>query len=263
MPLLHHDFRRFIDALDELNPAQIENAQTKIRDLRRKTEAISEIEARTNQEHECPFCGEGRRQKWGRTRTKIQRYRCCGCQKTYSGRTGSAIGRIHRPDLFMVVLWDMLSTSVPQSVRALAHQLRLNKYTVWRWRMLVFSSIGSGTAMGLLRDYRGGRNLPAGVAQRITGVGPALRRSAECRTASAAPLGRLHDKRTEDDARTFEVAAAHSHGCGPQRGTSLPQTAEPQGRNGGTSDEPLGPRRCSALLGRRQRLQEPRSGARP
>ena len=142
MPLLHYDFRRFLNALDELNPAQIEDAQTKIRDLRQKTEAISEIEARTNQEHKCPFCGDERRQKWGRTRTKVQRYRCSGCQRTYSGRTGNAIGRIHRPDLFMVALKDMLGTSAPQSVRKLAKQLGLNKYTVWRWRILVFSIIG-------------------------------------------------------------------------------------------------------------------------
>ena len=144
--MLHHDFRRFLDNLDKLNPAQIEDAQTKIRDLRRKTEAISEIEARTNREYTCPSCGDNRRQKWGRTRTKIQRYRCNGCMKTYSGRTGSAIGRIHRPDLFMVVLRDMLGTSVPLSVRNLARQLGLNKYTVWRWRMLVFSIIGTGGA---------------------------------------------------------------------------------------------------------------------
>ena len=139
--MLHHDFRRFLGALDRLNPAQIEDAQTKIRDLRRKTEAISEIEARTNQEHKCPFCADERRQKWGRTRTKIQRYRCSGCKKTYSGRTGSALGRIHRPDLFMVALRDMLGTSAPKSVRKLAKQLDVNKYTVWRWRMLVFSII--------------------------------------------------------------------------------------------------------------------------
>lgn len=143
--MLHHDFRRFLDALDRLNPAQIEDAQTKIRDLRRKTEAISEIEARTNQEHKCPFCGDERRQKWGRTRTKIQRYRCSSCTKTYSGRTGSALGRIHRPDLFMVVLRDMLGTSAPKSVRKLAKQLDLNKYTIWRWRMLVFSIIGGSS----------------------------------------------------------------------------------------------------------------------
>jgi transposase-like protein len=146
MPLLNHNFRRFLDALDDLNPAQIEDAQTRILDLRQKTEAISEIEARTNQEHKCPFCGDVRRQKWGRTRTKVQRYRCTGCQKTYSGRTGSAIGRIHRPDLFMVALRDMLGTSTPQSVRKLARQLGLNKYTVWRWRILVFSIIGSSSS---------------------------------------------------------------------------------------------------------------------
>jgi hypothetical protein len=73
MPLLHHDYRRSLKALNELGPAQIEDAQTKILDLRRKTEAISEIEARTNGEHQCPFCGNDRRQKWGHTRTKLQR----------------------------------------------------------------------------------------------------------------------------------------------------------------------------------------------
>ncbi|WP_152610652.1 IS1595 family transposase [Ruegeria sp. ANG-R] len=83
--------------------------------------------------------------KLGRTRTKVQRYRCHSCQKTYSGRTGSTIGRLHRPDLFMIALQDMLGTSAPQSVRKLAHRLGLNKHTVWRWRMLVFSIIESGS----------------------------------------------------------------------------------------------------------------------
>ncbi len=83
----------------------------------------------------------------GRTRTNVQRYRCTGCQKTYSGRTGSAIGRIRRPDLFMVAMRDILGTSAPQSVRRLARRLGVNKYTVWCWRMLVFSIIESGSAM--------------------------------------------------------------------------------------------------------------------
>ena len=61
MPLLHHDFRRLCDSLDELNPAQIEDAQTMIRDLRRKTEAISEIEAHANHDAKCPSCGDEQR----------------------------------------------------------------------------------------------------------------------------------------------------------------------------------------------------------
>jgi len=62
MPLLHHDFCRFCQSLDELNPAQIEDAQTIILDIRRKTEAISEIEARANREAKCPSCGDEKRQ---------------------------------------------------------------------------------------------------------------------------------------------------------------------------------------------------------
>ncbi|APX14629.1 hypothetical protein D1821_07480 [Phaeobacter inhibens] len=42
MLLRHHDFRRFLDALGKLNPARIEGAQTKILNLRRKSEAISD-----------------------------------------------------------------------------------------------------------------------------------------------------------------------------------------------------------------------------
>ena len=43
----------------------------------------------------------------------------------------------------MVVLRDMLSTSTPRSTHMHARQLRLNKYTAWRWRILVFLTIGS------------------------------------------------------------------------------------------------------------------------
>ena len=37
----------------------------------------------------------------------------------------------------------MVGSSVPQSVRKLAKQLDLNGYTIWRWRILVFSIIGN------------------------------------------------------------------------------------------------------------------------
>ena len=67
MPLLHHDFGRFCDNLDELNPAQIEYTQTTIRCLQRQTEAILEIEARANHEAKCPSGGDEQRQKLSRT----------------------------------------------------------------------------------------------------------------------------------------------------------------------------------------------------
>ncbi|KKM74770.1 hypothetical protein LCGC14_1396950 [marine sediment metagenome] len=141
LPLLHHNFRILRDSHDELNPLQIEDAQTLIQDIRRKAEAISEIEACTKQKAQCPPCGDEYRQKWGRTRTKILRYRGSGCRKTYTGRTGAAIGRIHRPDLFVAALRNMLGASTLQSLRGFARHLGLNKHTEWCWRMLDLSII--------------------------------------------------------------------------------------------------------------------------
>ena len=55
MRLLQHNFRRFLDALDELSPALIQHAYTKFQEIRQMTAARSETEARTIQEHRCPF----------------------------------------------------------------------------------------------------------------------------------------------------------------------------------------------------------------
>ncbi|NKX28588.1 IS1595 family transposase [Rhodobacteraceae bacterium R_SAG6] len=141
-----HDFRQFLDRFHDLNPAQIEDARTKIRDVRRKTEALAEIESRTEQEHKCPHCGDDRRQKWGRTRTKVQRYRCLGCQKTFCGRTTSRIRHIHRPDLFLEVIQDMLGTRAPSSIRQLANRLGLDKHTIWRWRLIIMECLAGSSS---------------------------------------------------------------------------------------------------------------------
>jgi transposase-like protein len=87
MPMRHHDFLRFLDRISYLSPAQIAVAGTAFQDVRRRTEALTKIEARAEQEHKCPFCDCEARQKWGTTKTNVQRYRCSGCLKTYSGRT--------------------------------------------------------------------------------------------------------------------------------------------------------------------------------
>lgn len=140
-----HDFRQFLDRFNDLNPAQIEDARTRIWDVRRKTEALAEIESRTEREHKCPHCGNDRRQKWGRTRTKVQRYRCLGCQKTFCGRTTSTIRHIHRPDLFLEVIRDMLGTRTPSSIRQLANRLGLDKNTIWRWRLIIMRGLSGSS----------------------------------------------------------------------------------------------------------------------
>lgn len=134
-----HQFTQFLKHFDLLDPAQIEEARARISNVRRRKEALAQIEGCGARE--CPHCGSGKRQKWGKTRTNVQRYRCGSCKKTFSGRTGTRIARIHRPGLFFDVLKDMLGPRPPSSVRVLARRLGLNKHTVWRWRLIALSAL--------------------------------------------------------------------------------------------------------------------------
>lgn len=145
-----HDFRRFLGRLEELSPAQIKEAGRRIDDVSRRVEAITEIEARIEDRPRCPHCHHEGRQKWGRTRTNLQRYRCTACRRTFTARTGSRIARLHRPGLFLEVARDMLGNSAPSSVRSLAERLDINKHTVWRWRMIILAILSgvSDTSFG-------------------------------------------------------------------------------------------------------------------
>jgi transposase-like protein len=140
------DFRKLIKALDELTPGQVQDASLRITEVRRKTEAIAEIEARGQAAGRCPHCRHDKREKWGRTRTNIQRYRCRGCRRTFTGRTGSSIQNLHRLDLFLEVVKDMLDDRAPSSIRQLSRRLGRNKYTIWRWRMIILKAVSGASS---------------------------------------------------------------------------------------------------------------------
>jgi predicted Rdx family selenoprotein len=59
------DFKKLIKALDELTPGQVQDASLRITEVRRKTEAIAEIEARAQASGRCPHCQHEKREKWG------------------------------------------------------------------------------------------------------------------------------------------------------------------------------------------------------
>ncbi|WP_156102948.1 transposase-like zinc-binding domain-containing protein [Thioclava atlantica] len=98
-PKLHqHEFIQFLTHFDLLAPAQIEKARARISDVRRRNEALAQIEG--GGARECPRCGSGKRLRWDKMRTNVQRYRCGSCKKTFTGRNGTRIAHIHRPGLF-------------------------------------------------------------------------------------------------------------------------------------------------------------------
>lgn len=143
-PINQHLFRSLLDQLPQLNANQIEDLLSSTMDIRRARASLSEIERRAERDDACPHCGGCRRQKWGQTRTGVQRFRCRGCLKTYTGLTGTPICGIHRHDLFLEVVRDMFSDR-PRSCRKLAFSLGKTKDTIWRWRVLILEAIGHGS----------------------------------------------------------------------------------------------------------------------
>lgn len=141
-----HDFRKLIQCLDDLTPAQAQDAARRITEVRRRSEAIAEIEARGQALGRCPHCRHEDLEKWGRTKTNIQRYRCQGCRRTFSGRTGSMIQNLHRPDLFLEVVKDMLDDRAPSSIRQLSRRLGRDKHTIWRWRMIILEALSGASS---------------------------------------------------------------------------------------------------------------------
>lgn len=143
-PWLHHDFRRFLDALDRLNSAQVEEAQPKIRNLRRKTEVISKIEAWTNKNASAPSeatsgARNGAAHGPGSSATNAQVAR----------RPISAALAAHLAAFIVrTCSWwrcGICWASQRRSRCASSRRLRLEKCRVRRSRILVFSIIGNSS----------------------------------------------------------------------------------------------------------------------
>lgn len=131
-----HAFRQCLDRIRRLTTRQIEDLLSRAHDVRQQRAALTEIETRTERELKCPYCSKDGCQKWGQPRTGVQRYSCDCCLRTYSGLTGTKICGMHRHDLFLEVIRNMLSDT-PLSCRKLAARLGLTKGTIWRWRMII------------------------------------------------------------------------------------------------------------------------------
>lgn len=90
----------------------------------------------------CPRCGASVICRWGKSSTEprsarvVQRWRCGGCCRTFSTRTGTILAGIHAPGKFEAVLGDMLGPE-PASCRELASRLAVDKTTIWQWRLKI------------------------------------------------------------------------------------------------------------------------------
>ena len=137
--------RRLRETISRLNPRQAAEIIALAKEVQQRQDALSVIESRTEGDHKCPHCWHSEHQRWGYTRTGVQRLRCKGCARTHSGLSASRLRGIHRHDLFLESVRDILS-SRPRSCRKLAEAIGVSKNTIWRWRMITLDSLGAATA---------------------------------------------------------------------------------------------------------------------
>jgi len=130
--------------LVRLTPQELRKVEGMVSEARKRVEAVLEIDARAETggaAASCVRCGGESRMRWGRTRTGAQRWRCSGCGATWSGRSGTPLARVHRPDLVMALARDMIAAPRPMSCRRAAEVLGASRHSTWRWRMAIIGAL--------------------------------------------------------------------------------------------------------------------------
>ena len=130
--------------LARLTPQELRQAEGLVADARKRAEAVLEIDALADAggpAASCPRCGGDARIRWGRTRTGAQRWNCSGCGATWSGRSGTPLARVHRPDLVVALARDMIEAPQPMSCRRGAEVLGASRHSIWRWRMAIIGAL--------------------------------------------------------------------------------------------------------------------------
>ena len=118
--------------LARLTPQELRQAEGMVAEARERAEAVIEIDTLAEAggpAASCPRCGGGERVRWGRTRTGVQRWRCSGFGASWSGRSGTLIAPVHRPDLVTALLRDMMEAPQPLSCRLSGEALGVSRDT--------------------------------------------------------------------------------------------------------------------------------------
>ncbi len=143
--MLRFDPNELVLMLARLTPHELRQAEAMLSEARGRAEAVLEIDARAEAggpSASCPRCGGDERIRWGRTRTGAQRWSCSACGATWSGRSGTSLARVHRPNLVVALARDMIEAPQPMSCRRAAEVLGASRHSIWRWRMTIINALG-------------------------------------------------------------------------------------------------------------------------
>lgn len=78
----------------------------------------------------CPRCGCGRVHRCGQA-SGLQRFRCCGCRRSYNALTGTPLSRLRKRGHWLTYLQCVLDS---RTVREAARLTGIHRTTSFRWR---------------------------------------------------------------------------------------------------------------------------------
>ncbi len=126
----HKKFQEWLSGIDDLSSAQRHQAETVFLDGSEETSSLAAIEARVEEDRQCPHCNTPGAISRGKARG-LRRYQCKECRKTFNAATGTPLSGLHRKDKWLA-FGTCLSDGL--TVRASAKRCKFAVNTAFRWR---------------------------------------------------------------------------------------------------------------------------------
>jgi len=160
-------FNNYLDRVDDLTVTQRETLLERLTKQTSQEIVHDEIEKRIENAQECPHCQSKHIQRWGSTEN-LQRFRCCGCKKTFTGLTGTPMANLRHKDKWLDYLSSMIAG---ESIRKAAKDCGIHRTTSFRWRHRFlamprdqkddfFQGIVEADETYFLESFKGSRDLP-------------------------------------------------------------------------------------------------------
>jgi transposase-like protein len=165
----HRKFQQRLDELlAEVTHAQAQKAITALQQRGDGDEVQRLLNERLEADPQCPHCGSGRTEGWGRERNGLKRCRCLDCKRTFNPLTGTPLARLRKKECWLNYA-GALNASLP--VRKAAKVCKVSKNTAFKWRHRFLKAqnhskdqslagIAEVDEIFLLESFKGQRKLP-------------------------------------------------------------------------------------------------------
>ena len=161
------EFKIWVNSIDCMSRSQRDKLRERLEGKASIDEVVTLIEQSLNDEAVCPHCMGTELYRWGKA-SKLQRYRCRQCNRTFNALTGTPLARLRYKDKWIEFEQAMIQGL---SLRKSAGSCGITKNTSFKWRhrfLQIPATQQSGKMSGIveadetyfLESFKGQRHLP-------------------------------------------------------------------------------------------------------